>query len=280
MSSELIDINELGGHVSDSSSYHLPAFMGHFPDLPLISLPFGYELQLTKYMVVEVAVALIMMLLFFPLAAKIKTGQPVRGRLWNLLEVFLLYLRDEVFRPSIGTKAASKFAPYLWTLFFFILFCNLAGLVPWFGASPTGSLSVTAVMAGMTFVVVTCSGMKKYGIVGFWIGQVPHMDVPFVLGILLKPMMFVIEVVGLFIKHIVLAVRLLANMFAGHLVLAVFLAFIAAVANNFILWLGVTAGSLFMSVALSCLELFVAFLQAYIFTFLSALFIGTAQHQH
>ena len=93
-------------------------------------------------------------------------------------------------------------------------------------------------------------------------------------------MLFVIEILGLFIKHVVLAVRLLANMFAGHLVLAVMLGFIAATADKFVLWVGVTCASVLMSVCLNMLELFVAFLQAYIFMFLSAIFIGMAQHQH
>ncbi|MDD3586567.1 MAG: F0F1 ATP synthase subunit A [Thermoguttaceae bacterium] len=280
MSSELIDLNELGSHVSDSASYHLPYFMQQLPDLPAIPLGGGYQLQLTKYMVTEVAVGMLLILIFVPMAMKLRGGKYPKGRFWNFWEVILLYLRNEVIRPSIGKKDAGRFTPFLWTLFFFILFCNLAGLVPWFGVSPTGSLSVTAVMALSTFLVVIGSGMKKFGVVGYWLGQVPKMELPFVLAVLLKPMMFVIEVIGLGIKHVVLAVRLLANMFAGHLVLAVFLAFIAAVADNFVLWLGVTAGSLFMSVCLNCLELFVAFLQAYIFTFLSALFIGMAQHQH
>ncbi|MDO5581803.1 MAG: F0F1 ATP synthase subunit A [Planctomycetia bacterium] len=278
MSSELINLEELGGHVSDGTSYHLPHYFHHLPDLPVVNI-FGYDLQITKFMVIEVVVALLMIFLFVPLAIKIRTGKPLKGRFFNLLEVFLLYLRDEVIRPSIG-KNAGKFVPFLWTMFFFILFCNLAGLIPWFGGSPTGSLSVTAVLALSTFLVVIGSGMKKYGIIGFWIGQVPKMDLPGPMGIILKPMLFVIEVIGLFIKHTVLAVRLLANMFAGHLVLAVFLAFIAGAAQILIIWIGVTFASVFMSVALSCLELFVAFLQAYIFTFLSALFIGMAQHQH
>ena len=122
--------------------------------------------------------------------------------------------------------------------------------------------------------------MKKFGVVGFWIGQVPKMELPFVTAIFLKPMLLIIEVLGLFIKHVVLAIRLLANMFAGHLVLAVMLGFIAATADKLILWLGVTVASVAMCVALNLLELFVAFLQAYIFTFLSAIFIGMAQHQH
>jgi F-type H+-transporting ATPase subunit a len=105
------------------------------------------------------------------------------------------------------------------------------------------------------------------------------MDLPLPLAILLKPMIFVIEVAGLCIKHFILAMRLLANMMAGHLVLAVILAFIAA-SSTTMAWYAVTPASVFGAVALSLLELFVAFLQAYIFTFLSALFIGMAVHPH
>jgi F-type H+-transporting ATPase subunit a len=108
---------------------------------------------------------------------------------------------------------------------------------------------------------------------------VPHMDLPLPLAIALKPMVFVIEVLGMFIKHGVLAIRLLANMMAGHLVLAVIMAFILAAANS-VAWYGVAPASILGATALSMLELFVAFLQAYIFTFLSALFIGMAVHPH
>ena len=275
MSGELVNMGELAQHVSDGSAYHLPEFLGGRLELPTIC-----GVQLTRFMVVEVAAAVLMALIFVPLAVKMRSGKPLRGRFWNLLEVFLLYLRNEVIIPSIGKKDADRFTPYLWTVFFFVLFCNLAGLVPWFGASPTGALATTSVLALSTFVILVCSGMKKFGIVGFWLGQVPHMELPFVLSVFLKPMLFVIEVLGLFIKHVVLAVRLLANMFAGHLVLAVMLGFIAATADKFVLWIGVTFASVLMSVCLNMLELFVAFLQAYIFMFLSAIFIGMAQHQH
>ncbi len=275
MSGELVNMAELSRHVSDGSEYHLPQFLGSHLELPSVC-----GLQLTRFMVVELAVALIMFLLFVPLAWKMRGGRPVRGRFWNLLEVFLLYLRNEVIVPSIGKKDADRFTPYLWTLFFFILLCNLCGLIPWFGASPTGALATTAVLAFATFVVLVGSGMKKFGVVGFWKGQVPSMDLPWALAIFLKPMLFAIEVVGFVIKHVVLAVRLLANMFAGHLVLAVLLGFIAATADKLVLWIGVTIASVFISLALNVLELFVAFLQAYIFTFLAAIFIGMAQHQH
>jgi F-type H+-transporting ATPase subunit a len=115
--------------------------------------------------------------------------------------------------------------------------------------------------------------------VGFWKAQVPHLDLAQPLKFILSLMIFVIEVLGLLIKHSVLAVRLLANMMAGHVVLAVFLAFIAASATSLVWWV-VTPASVLGATALSALELFVAFLQAYIITFLSALFIGMAVHPH
>lgn len=278
MSAEMIDIGEVGSHVSDAASFHLPQFFGHLPELPVLQIG-GYEFQITKFMVLEAAVAVILILMFFPLSWKMRSGRLVKGRFWNLLEAFLLYLRDEVIIPSIGKKAASGYTPFLWTLFFFILGCNLMGMLPWCG-SPTGNLSVTAVLASLTYLTVIGGGMMKQGPLTYWLHQVPKMDLPLVLAIFLKPMILVIEIAGLLIKHVVLAVRLLANMFAGHVVLAVFLAFIAATADKLILWIGVTAGCLGMSVALSCLELLVAFLQAYIFMFLAAIFIGMAQHQH
>jgi F-type H+-transporting ATPase subunit a len=278
MNGELIDVAEIGAHVSDAPDFHVPEFLGGHIHLPCVHL-FGYDLQITKFMVIELAVALLMILMFVPLAHKIKSGKPVRGRFWNLLEVFLLYLRDRVIYPSIGEKNARPYVPFLWTLFFFILLCNLGGMLPWCG-SPTGSIAVTAVLAGITYAVVIGGGMVEQGAFKYWVHQVPKMDIPGPLAIFLKPMIFAIEVVGNLIKHFVLAIRLLANMFAGHVILAVFLAFISGTASILWLWPLVTACSLGMSLALSCLELFVAFLQAYIFTFLAALFIGMAQHQH
>ena len=199
---------------------------------------------------------------------------------WNLFEFILVFIRDEVARPAIGRQEAGRFLPFLWNVFFFILFCNLLGLVPWAG-SPTGALAVTGALALISFVMVVGSGMAKFGIVGYWTGMVPHLE-PRALAIVLKPMLTAIEFGGTCIKHCVLAVRLLANMFAGHLVLAVIIGFIAVepVTEHAALWMGVTIASVFGAAALSLLELFVAFLQAYVFTFLSAVFIGMAVHQH
>ena len=193
----------------------------------------------------------------------------------------LVFIRDEVARPSIGKHDADRFLPFLWNLFFFILFCNLLGILPWAG-SPTGALTVTAALAGITLCAVVGTGIQKFGVGGFFKGLVPHMELPKAIAFPLIAMIFVIELAGLLIRHVVLAVRLLANMFAGHLVLAVILGFIAVWAKNpfFLAWLGITTASVLGAAALTLLELFVAFLQAYIFTFLSALFIGMAVHPH
>jgi F-type H+-transporting ATPase subunit a len=127
-------------------------------------------------------------------------------------------------------------------------------------------------------VTVVIAGMRAMGVGGFFVSIVPRMDVPLVLKPFLWGMMFVIELLGLFIRHIVLSVRLFANMLAGHIVLAVILGFVAQ-ATGYVTYL-VTPASILGSVAISMLELFVAFLQAYIFTFLAALFIGSAAHPH
>ena len=268
-----MDFAELADHIRDSDRFHFPG--GWSPRLPQV---LGF--QLTKYMVLELIAAALMLLIFLALAKRIRGGGPPKGRFWNFFEVMLVFIRDEVARPSIGKHDADKFLPFLWNIFFFILFCNLLGILPWAG-SPTGALTVTAALAGVTFCMVVGTGVKKFGVGGFFKSLVPHMELPKAIAVMLIPMIFVVEVVGLLIRHVVLAVRLLANMFAGHLVLAVILGFVAAWANYFFLaWLGITTASIIGSAALTLLELFVAFLQAYIFTFLSALFIGMAVHPH
>lgn len=267
-----MDLVELANHIRDTTEFEFPGMALHLPKV------FGF--QLTKFMVLELIAAVLMLLIFIPLARRIRTGAAPRGFLWNLFETILLFIRDEVARPAIGRHDADRFLPFLWNAFFFILFCNLLGILPWAG-SPTGALTVTVAMALMTFLMVVGTGLLKFGPLGYCKSLVPHMDLPKPLAIMLIPMIFVIELAGLFIRHAVLAVRLLANMFAGHLVLAVILSFIAATAKAMlVLWLGVTISSVLGAAALTLLELFVAFLQAYIFTFLSALFIGMAAHPH
>ena len=255
----------------------------------LIPQPFG-ELKnlhepasgfvISRFMVIEVVVGLILVWVFALLAKRVQSGDPPKGKLWNMLEAVLLFLRDEVARPAIGKKEADKFVPLLWTIFLFILGCNLMGMLPWAGA-PTGAFGVTLAMACVTFGTVWLFGSKKFGFVGFWLNQAPTMDLPWYMAILIKPMILVIEIVGLFIKHGVLAVRLLANMVAGHLVLMAIMMLAFSVAGAMSpSWPLTAVIAIVASTLFSLLELFVAFLQAYVFTFLSALFIGAAIHHH
>jgi F-type H+-transporting ATPase subunit a len=234
---------------------------------------------ISKFMILELLAALIIAVIFIRVSRKIETGEAPKGRWWNLCEVFLVFIRDQIARPAIGGHDADRFVPLLWTFFFFILTCNLLGLIPWLGA-PTGAFATTLGLAGIVFGTTLAAGMLRFGPIGFWVNQVPHMDLPIWLSPL-KLMIFVIEVIGLVIKHIVLGVRLLANMVAGHLVLLGIMGLIvASAASATSTWTVVTVISVLGSTAFSLLELFVAFLQAYIFTFLSALFIGAAIHHH
>lgn len=254
----------------------------------LIPQPFGtlknlYEKQsgfcISKYMLLELVAAVLIAAIFIRLANRMSTGDRPRGRFWNLFEAMLVFIRDQIARPAIGHHDADRFVPLLWTMFFFILACNLLGMVPWAGA-PTSSFGVTFGLACITLVTVLGAGIAKFGPVGFWLGQVPHMDLPLLLRPL-KLLIFGIEVLGLVIKHAVLSVRLLANMVAGHLVLLGIMGLILATAHAPTgTWGLVTVIAVVGSTLFSLLELFVAFLQAYIFTFLSALFIGAAVHQH
>jgi F-type H+-transporting ATPase subunit a len=283
----------------------IPQPFGELESLYYVKSGFG----ISKYMILEVVVAAILLFVFSRVAKQLGTGAAPKGRFANMAEAFVLFVRDQIARPAIdshdhdhddhghdhephvtGGHAAAlhvahahdgdRFVPLLLTLFFFVLGCNLLGMVPWAG-SPTASFSVTLALAGVTFGTVVVAGMAKFGPLGFFANQVPSMDLPLPLAILLKPMIFAIEMLGLCIKHLILAVRLLANMVAGHLVLLGIMGLIAAAASYSPgLWATVTGISVVSSTLFSVLELFVAFLQAYIFTFLSALFIGAAVHQH
>jgi F-type H+-transporting ATPase subunit a len=295
----------------------------------LIPQPFGtldslFEKKsgfcLSKYMLLELLLAGILLVLFSQLAKRLRSGEPAKGAFTNLFEAMILFVRDQIARPAIDSHdhghedhghenhghhadhghghatlagaggpvvevhrevhEGDQFVPLLLTLFFFVLGCNLLGMVPWAG-SPTASFSVTLALAGVTMLTVVVAGMLKFGFFGFFKNQVPSMDLPLPLAILLKPMIFAIELLGLCIKHLILAVRLLANMVAGHLVLLGIMGLISAAATYSMgLWATVTGISVVSCTLFSVLELFVAFLQAYIFTFLSALFIGASVHQH
>jgi F-type H+-transporting ATPase subunit a len=270
---------------------------------PEIHLPTILGIQVTRFMVMEVVAAILIALIVIPLTRHIARNKVTRGPFWNLFEALVVFIRDGIARPSIGQPGpdhshefqgdaslaaahghehgkhftGDDFLPFLWTIFFFVLFCNLLGMIPG-GASPTGNINVTGVLALLTFGTVIVTGSRVMGPAGYWLSIVPPLDVPKALKPILWVLMFFIELMGLFIKHVVLAVRLFANMLAGHIVLVVILGFTLQAVGLFTYL--VTPVSVLGVVALSLLELFVAVLQAYIFTFLSALFIGSAVHPH
>jgi F-type H+-transporting ATPase subunit a len=260
-------------HVIDHNTLEIPGGFGpgeiHLPNIA------GF--QVTRFMVMEVVAAVLIVLIVVPLARHVARNRVTRGKLLNMFEALVTFVRNGIARPTIGDHGADAFLPFLWTLFFFILFNNLLGLFPG-GASATGNINVTGVLALLTLGAVVLAGVKELGPGGYLKNIVPHLDVPKVMKPPLWGLMFVIEVAGLLIKHVVLAVRLFANMLAGHIVLAVILGFILQAVGIFSYL--VTPASILGVVALSLLELFVAFLQAYIFTFLAALFIGSAVHPH
>jgi len=253
---------------------------------------------ITKFMIMELIAAILMIAIFVPLCRRAAKGGVPKGPWWNAFEGLLTFIRDEVARPTLGghddhheheqgnghgheslaakIRPEDAYVPFLWTMFLFILFCNLLGMLPFMG-SPTASVYVTGALAVVAFIMMHAAAIAKMGPVHYVKSLWPAMDVPFGMGYVIKPMIFFIEFLGTFIKGFVLAVRLFANMFAGHAVLATILGFIQMAANaSVFLWGGVTVASVLGVTALSLLELFVAFLQAYVFTFLTALFMVMA----
>jgi len=244
--------------------------------IPLPEIIPGHPI--TKFMLLEVIAALLIAIIFIPLARRAAKGGLPKGPWWNLFESFLTFIRDDVAKPNLGEHDADRFVPFLWTLFVFILFMNLLGMIPFLG-SPTGSMAVTGGLAIISFLMIHGAAIAKMGPIEYIVSLWPHLDLPLPARLPIALLIFVIELISSMIKSFVLAVRLFANMFAGHMVLSTILGFIVMAANaGIILWGGVTVASVLGVVALSLLELFVAFLQAYIFVFLTALFIGMAIH--
>ena len=249
----------------------------------------------TKYQVLIVAAAVLVAVPYILLARRVESGTPPRGAFWNFLEMLLLFIRDDVVRPNIGPghsehaahdkgddpahphhHQADKYLPFLWTLFLFILACNLLGMVPFLG-SPTADLGVTLALAGMTFLVIHVSAVRKLGPTKYVKSYIPvlkgdNLVMNVFLAVVITPMIAAIEVLGAFIRGALLAIRLFANIFAGHVALAVIVAFAVAADNSFSPGGGLAAVAL--GTALSLLELFVAFLQAFVFVLLASIFLG------
>jgi len=207
--------------------------------------------------------------------AKIYKRQPIRAPkgLQSLLEVVILFIRDEIAIPLIGKNKYSKYFPYLLTLFFFILLNNLMGLIPIFpgGANVTGNIAVTMILALLTFIIVTFSSNKNY-----WVHIFHTPGVPWWLKFPI-PLMPLIELVGVLTKPFVLMIRLFANITAGHIIILGFLGLIFIFGSMTpIVGILVSPVSIFFYIFMGLLELLVAFIQAFIFTLLTALYIGMA----
>ena len=247
-------------HVNDSNVLEFPPFGEvHLPQLEL----FGIDISITKHLVMMWVAAL---LLVGGLALLGRRRSRVPKGISAMLEMFVLFIRDEIAVKNIG-KEGIRHTPYLLTTFFFILICNLLGLIPW-GSTPTGNLMVTAALAVVAFLAIQAAGVQQFGFLGYFRSLVPQGVPPgireFILGI---------EFIGMLTKPFALCMRLFANMLAGHIVILALLGLIFVFKSYF-----VVPVSIGLALFIYMLEIFVAFLQAYIFTMLTAVFIGMTRH--
>ena len=255
-------------HVADSHTLDLLPFGEiHLPHIG----PFNIgglivDMSITKH-IVMLWLAGILLFIVMKIAAGGYKKSFLPGRFASLVELMVLFVRDDIVLPAMGEKG-KKFLPYFLTLFFFILFANLFGLIP-YASTPTGNINVTASLAIIAFFVIQIAGIVEYGVLGYFKGLVPPGIPAFVI-----PVMAIVEVLGLFTKPFALCVRLFANMIAGHIVIFSLIGLIFIFGTVLIAPISV-AFALFIEV----LELLIATIQAYIFTILTALFVGMAIHQ-
>jgi F-type H+-transporting ATPase subunit a len=255
------------GHILDSPYIELPFVDFHYLLAGKVSLPslelFGIDLSITRHVVIMWVASILLIVLMLRAFRKPRT---VPSGLANFFEAIVLFLRDEVVLPIMG-EDGKKYLPFLLTLFFFILFCNLLGLVP-YSATATGNISVTAGLALCSFLVMLGAGIANNGLFGYFKSLIPS-GVPPVLLIILIP----VELIGLLVKPFALCVRLFANMTGGHVAILVFLGLISILQSE---WIAI--GSVPFAVAIYMLEIFVGFVQAFVFTLLSTVFISMAAH--
>ena len=240
------------------------------------SLSRPFDISFTKNAFGIFLVCGFMLAFFLPAARKYKKDPMATPTKYQGLVEWLTYMVfDGIIRPNIPEKKVNKFAPYLLTVFFFIFFANLFGLIPFFpfSANVTGNLSITIVLALLTVFFVNVFGNKHYWKDIFW------PDVPIFLKII--PLMPIIELISVIIKPFALMVRLFANILAGHIVILVLMGLIFIIGGMYGVGMaGVTSViSIFMTVFMFAMELMVAYIQAYVFTILSAVFIGLAQQE-
>lgn len=285
-------------HVSNSSLEH-----------PLIHLPriFGIDISVTKHVLMLWVVAiLVSCAVIIPVRKYLQKDKAIPSGWMNVLESVVKFIRDSIVQPNVGSKFTDTWAPVILTFFFFILFANGIGLIPVFeilgsinrfifhvppsdqhnfintllhgGSTATGNFNVTAGLAVITFISIIIAGTKAHGFFTHWKNLVPH-GLAWPVYIILIP----IELIGLFVKPFALTMRLAANMTGGHIAILAILSFMAIFADMFssvIAGVGMAFVSIPMAAAINGLEIIVVLVQAYVFTLLSAVFIGMAINVH
>jgi len=274
-------------------------------DHPLIHLPkvFGIDFSVTKHVFMLWLVAAVVFLVVTTIVRRyLKSGRQVPTGPMNALEAVVTYVRDEIVQPNVGKKWVSTWTPLILTFFVFIFSANAIGLIPLFegiglldryvlhtgpdsflkhvihgGTTATANFNVTAALATITFFSIIIAGARAHGFVKHWKNMVPH-GLPLPVTLFLIP----IEVMGMFVRPFALTMRLAANMTGGHIAILAILSFVFIFTQQFgpAAGMGVGVFSLVLAVLISALEIIVVLVQAYVFTLLSAVFIGMAIHAH
>ena len=285
-------------HVSNSDIEH-----------PILHLPHLYniDMSVTKHVlmlwIVAVSVGLFVII---PVQKFVKQNKLIPSGLMNFIEIIVTFVRDTIVKPNVGSKWVNNWAPLILTFLFFIFFANAIGMIPIFdllgvinrfilhvpysdnhnfingllhgGPTATGNFNVTAALAFITFTSIIIAGVRAHGFVQHWKNLVPQ-GLPAFVYVILIP----IEIIGMFVKPFALTMRLAANMTGGHIALLAILSFMAIFADMFhsvLAGIGVAIISVPMAAAISGLEIIVVIVQAYVFTLLSAVFIGMAINVH
>ena len=284
-------------HVSNSDISH-----------PIIHLPtlFGIDFSVTKHVFMLWLVALIVgVVVIVPIRKFLNNESKVPKGLMNAIETIVKFIRDSIVRPNVGDKWVMTWSPVILTFFFFILFANGIGMVPIFdligainrfllgvpasdshnfingmlhgGVTATGNFNVTGALATITFFSIMAAGIMAHGFIQHWKNLVPH-GLPWPVYVILIP----IEIMGLFVKPFALTMRLAANMTGGHIALLALLSLMAIFGEMFSAGagIGVSLVAVPMAAGIAGLEIIVVLVQAYVFTLLTAVFVGMAIHVH
>jgi len=284
------------GHVSNSSIEH-----------PIIALPtlFGIDFSVTKHLLMLwIVSSFLLIVITWPTRRYLKQNSPLPKRFMNGLEVLVLFVRDSMVLPNVGKKFVNTWTPLILTFFFFIMTANAMGLIPIFellgvadrfflktgdhsfinqvlhgGTTATANYNVTAALATITFVAIILAGSKAHGFFQHWKNMAPS-GMAWPLYFILIP----IEVIGMFVKPFALTMRLAANMIGGHIAILAILSFVFIFSGQYdSVVAGISVGAIVsvpLAVAISALELIVVLVQAYVFSLLSAVFIGLSVKVH